>query len=222
VATLLLVVLLAAPQKGIIPLDIVEVGRLEFGTRKGGPDAALKTWIDAHRLHKEGKLPEACGNYIAFLGMAGHRSLPARYAELASDRVDALHEPVRKRFEASCKTYKTDRNAGVVIWKDIAGKWPMLPEGKAALQLWQSDALREAIDVAKRLRDEGRKKEAPGPLEKAVRSLPHGLYRYEATSLLVEVGGPDLRTKKKRKPDKSDEPKPKDPDDGDSEIEIND
>lgn len=218
---LLLFVLLAAPQKGIIPLDIVDVGLLEIGIGKGTPDAALKAWIAAHQLHKEKKLPAACAKYIEFLGMTGHRSLPARYAELASNRVDALHEPVRKRFEASYKTYKTDRAAGVVIWKDIAEQWPMLPEGAAALQLWQSDALREAIDVAKRLRDEGKKKDAAGPLEKAVRALPHGLYRYEATTLLFELGGPDLRTKKKDS-EEDDEPGPEDPDDGESEIEIND
>ena len=223
VAALVLTLLLVAPQKGIIPLDIVQVGRLEIGTHKGTPDKALRIWLEAHHLHKEGDLPAACTRYIEFLGMAGHRSLPDRYADLARDRVDKLHDPVRKRFEQSCKTYKTDRTAGVVIWKDIAGKWPMLPEGEAALELWQSDALREAIDVAKRLRDEGKKKEAKDPLEKAVRGLPRGLYRYEATTLLLELGGPDLRPKRK-KTDKSDDddPKPTDPDDGESEIEIND
>ncbi len=221
--TLALFVLLAAPQKGIIPLDIVDVGTLEIAPRKGTPDTALQIWIEAHALHRRKDLPGACAKYIEFLGMTGHLSLPSRYADLASDRVDKLHDPVRKRFEASCKTYATDRTAGVVIWKDLAENWPMVPEGAAALQLWQSDALREAIDVAKALRDEGKKKDAAGPLEKAVRSLPHGLYRYEATTLLVEVGGPDLRSKKKSVDgEDDDEPLPKDPEDGESEIEIND
>jgi hypothetical protein len=220
VLALALLALLAAPQKGIIPLDIVDVGTLEIAQRKGTPNAALQIWIEAHALHRRKDLPAACAKYIEFLGMTGHLSLPSRYADLARDRVDKLHDPVRKRFEASCKTYTTDRAAGVVIWKDLAENWPMLPEGAAALQLWQSDALRAAIDAAKALRDEGKKKDAAGPLEKAVRSLPHGLYRYEATTLLFEVGGPDLRSKEKSEED--DEPLPKDPEDGESEIEIND
>jgi hypothetical protein len=220
-----LLVLLAAPQKGIIPIDIVEVGPLKIGSRGGTPDEALAVWIEGHRLHKEGKHPAACAKYVEFLAMAGHRSLPARYAEMARERVDAFHDPVRKRFEKSCVTYPTDRAAALAVWRDIAEQWPVFPEGYAALQLWQSDALREAIDDAKVLRDEGRKKEAIGPLEKAVRSLPEGLYRYEATTLLVEVGGPDLRSRKDTRGEDEPEPDKKRPakeGDGESEIEIND
>lgn len=218
-----LLVLLAAPEAGLIPIDIVDVGPLRIGSRGGTPAEALAVWVEGHRLHKEGKRAAACGKYIEFLAMAGHRSLPARYATMARERVDALHEPVRKQFESSCVTYKTDRAAAVAVWKQLAEEWQMLPEGFAALQLWQSDALRAAIDRAKVLRDEGRKKEAIAPLEQAVRGLPHGLYRYEATTLLVEVGGPDLRSKRgadgeERRGTES-EPKEKD---GESEIEIND
>jgi hypothetical protein len=216
-------------QEGLIPLDIVEVGTLRIGSKGAAPDEALACWIEAHTLHKQGKLAPACERYITFLSMSGHRSLPRRYAEMARERLEALHDPVRKTFERSCRTYRTDRARGVAIWKSLASEWSMLPEGVAALKLWQSDELREAIDAAKLLQDQGKKKEAVGPLEKAVRALPHGLYRYEATTLLVDLGGPDLRPKKWRGAGKDeregadpDRPEKKDGDGDESEIEIND
>lgn len=224
-AAFALLVLLAAPERGIIPLDIVRVEPLKTGARGGTPEEALETWVEGHRLHEEGEHPAACARYLEFLAMSGHRSLPARYAKMARERVEAFHEPVQERFEDACKAYPDDRRKALAVFRELAATWGMLPEGYAALQLWQSDALREAIDRAKVLRDTGKGDEAKGPLEKAVRSLPEGLYRYEATTLLVELGGPDLRAKKwkegSRGAGEPDSGKPE-KEDEESIIEIND
>jgi hypothetical protein len=217
-------------EPGIVSLDFLDVGTLQFGLRSATPEAALKIWLEGHKLQKEKNEPEALRRYVDFLGTSGHRSLPARYAEMAQDRVDKIHDPVRRRFEKACVLYKTDRRAALIVFKDVGKQWLVLPEGRAAVQIWHSDALREAIDAATELKQLGKKKEARGPLEAAIRAHPNGVFMYAATTLLLDVGGPDLRPKKRdrgsdddeggidQRPDGTED----DDDDGESEIEVND
>ena len=186
---------------------------------------SLQLWIEAHALQKAKQVPAAATKYIAFLGVAGHRSLPDRYAEMARDRLEELHAPVRESFEAACRDYPKDRAKGRAAFKALAERWPMLPEGRAAKHFWHSDEQRGAIDRAKDLQADGKKKEAATLLEAAVRAYVAGLYKYEATTLLVELGGPDLRPREKDRPvkkDLGDTPPPEKDDGGESEIEIND
>jgi len=210
---------------GRIPTDIVEVGALSVRPRSGDAQEALKTWLEAHRLHKANKIPGALEQYVRFLGMPGHMALPARYAKSARRRVDLIHDPVRKEFEASLKLYPTSRTKAMNTWRVLAGRWPSLPEGVAAKKLWHSDELRGAIDAARKLKAAGKPKEAIPALERAIRAYGIGLYLYEARTLLVEVGGPDLRPKEEIETGKQSDPDDEvedDPDDGESEIEVND
>ncbi|MHC4955301.1 MAG: hypothetical protein ACYTGZ_15715 [Planctomycetota bacterium] len=213
------------PEPGRISLDLVEVRTLQFRPRGGDAQTALKTWLEAHRLHKENKIAEALDQYIAFLGMPGHRALPGRYGEIARRRVEKIHEPIRKRFEAACAVYKKDRKKALDVWRILAVRWIALPEGNAARKLWHSDEQRGAIDRARRLKAEGKAKEAIPALERAIRKYQNGLFLYEARTLLVEIGGPDLRPKKDKEipPDREDPEEGKqDDDDGESEIEVGD
>jgi hypothetical protein len=210
------------PDPGRIPTDIVEVGPLRVRPKAGNAKVALQTWIEAHALHKEGKLPEALGKYVLFLGMPGHLALPQRYSRSARNRVDAIHNDVRKEFEASLKLYPTQRAKAVDMWKLLAGRWLVLPEGYAAKQLWHSDELRGAIDAAKKLKGTDQAKSAATALEKSIRAYAMGLYLYEARTLLVELGGPDLRPKPKI--DVGEDAPEEEPgkEDDDSVIEVND
>ena len=216
----------AKPDPGRIPIDLVEVGSLEIRPRSGDAKLALKTWLEAHRLHKATKIPEALTQYLLFLGMPGHLALPSRYARSARDRVDAIHDPIRKEFEASLKTYPKNRAKGLAVWRVLAARWPGLPEGVAAKKLWHSDELRGAIDAARALKTAGTPKKAAPALERAIRAYAMGLFLYEARTLLVEVGGPDLRPKPKidsTDGEDSGGSESEDPDDdGESEIEVGD
>ena len=57
---------------------------------------------------------------------------------------------------------------------------------------WHSDLLRAAVTEARALYGGGRVDEARSSLEKAVRLYTASVYRYEAKSCLVELGGADL------------------------------
>ena len=220
--------LLAKPEKGIVPLSILDVGTLKISRTAGTPKQALEVWLKAHAAHKAGREPEALAGYVRFLGMAGHASLPKRYAEMATERIEKMHEPVRARFEANCKLYGSDRHAALAVFKELGAQWAILPEGAASVRMWHSDAQRAAIDKAREQKQLGKGKEAIAPLEKAIRDHPRGQFFYEATTLLFEIGGPDLRPKQKppsRQNSDDDDPRPHSPDDDDgpdSEIEIND
>jgi len=213
----------AQPDPGRIPTDIVEVGALKIRPRSGNAEIALQTWVQAHSLHKANKLPEALQKYVLFLGMPGHLALPERYSRSARNRVDALHDEVRKEFETSLKLYPKQRAKALDMWKLLAGRWVVLPEGHAAKQLWHSDELRGAIDAAKKLKGTDQAKQAAAALEKAIRAYTMGLYLYEARTLLVDLGGPDLRPKPKIDVEGDDEEEePEEDDDGKSVIEVND
>jgi len=211
---------------GRIPIDLVEVGSLKIRPRAGDAQLALKTWLEAHRLHKATRIPQALDKYLLFLGMPGHLALPARYARSARDRVELIHDPIRREFEASLKAYPTNRAKGLAVWRILAARWPELPEGMASKKLWHSDELRGAIDAARALKAAGTPKRAAPALERAIRSYTMGLFMYEARSLLVEVGGPDLRPKPTIDTEDDDdsggsESEDKDEDD-ESEIEVGD
>lgn len=216
----------AQPDPGRIPIDIVEVGSLKVRPKAGDAQVALKTWIEAHTLHKANKVHEALAKYVAFLGMPGHLALPQRYARSARNRVDSIHDGVRKEFEASLKLYPNQRSKALDTWKLLSARWVVLPEGLAAKRLWHSDELRGAIDAARKLKTAGQGKQAAPALEKSIRAYTYGLYMYEARTLLVECGGPDLRPKPKIDVgDEDDDPEGEDEsesDGGSSEIEVND
>jgi len=213
----------AKTDPGRIPTDIVEVGALRIRTHAGDAQAALKIWLEAHRLHKANKLPKALEKYLEFLGTPGHLALPDRYSRSARERVDAIHDPIRKRFEESLKLYPTSRKKALGVWHILAARWAVLPEGLAAKKLWHSDELRGAIDTAKKLKAAGKPKEATPALEKAIRAYSMGLYLYEARTLLVELGGPDLRPKPEIDTDDDEDDSESEEEDGaDSEIEVND
>ena len=211
------------PEPGTVPVGEVEVGTIRIRPRSGTADEALKCWIEAHRVHQDKEIPRALAGYLAFLGMPGHRALPGRYAEIARRRIEAIHAPVREAYEQSCKVYAADRHKALAVWRMLAQRWADLPEGAAALRLWHSDELRGAIEQARALKAKGKQKDAAALLEKAVRANTGAIYLYEARTLLVDLGGPDLRPKDKRSdPDDDTDDEPESDDDGESEIEIND
>ncbi len=213
-----------APEPGRVPVGEIEVGTIKIRPRTGNADVALKQWIEAHRLQQEQQIPNALAGYLAFLGMPGHRALPDRYAELARKRVDAFHTPVREAYEAACKLYAKDRYKALDAWRILATRWADLPEGAAAQRVVHSDLLRDAIKQARTLKSQDKQKRAASLLENAVRANTRAIYLYEARRLLIDLGGPDLRPKDRRRDeDNEDEADgPEADDDGESEIEIND
>jgi hypothetical protein len=111
--------------------------------------------------------------------------LPPRYAATVEARVKPLLEAVRASYDAAVAKYAKDRKGGLADLRALAERYAWLPEGAAARALADSDGLRAAIDLAKADR-KGK------PLEEAIRAFPQGLFMYEAKSLLVDLGGPDL------------------------------
>jgi len=181
-----------AAEPGIVPTSLVDVGKLAILPREGDAAAALAAFKQAHARHEEGDLQGAAEAYMAFLGMPGRLDLPERYLRTVQDRVSAMRREAREWYDRATALYGSDRAKGIAELKLLAGRYGALPEGRAAQALWHSDALRVAIREARDLAAEEKKPLAVRELETAIRLHPAGLYRYEAKSLLVELGGPDL------------------------------
>jgi hypothetical protein len=184
VAATLLLLLLAqeAPEPGLLPLDFLSPEPLVIAPAKGD---ALAAFRDAHGKHRRGDADGALQGYLAFLGNPAKLDLPPRYAATVEARAKVLLDAVRARYDAALLVYAKDRKRGLADLRALADRYPWLPEGRAAIAWADSDGLRAAIDRAKRDKD------AKG-LEAAVRAFPAGLYQYEAKTLLVDLGGPDL------------------------------
>jgi len=200
----------AAPEPGPLPPDLVAPGELVIPAQPGDATIALATFIEAHGKQKEGDVDAALAGYVRFLGMPGRLELPARYLGTVQARLPALLAPVRQRYDAALALYRKDRAHGDAELLALAEGYPYLPEGKAARTLYDSDRLRAAIDRARGLED---KAQAAKELEAAIHKCPAGLFRYEAMTLLKELGGPDLFPKgapRKREPKKEGEAKPED------------
>lgn len=231
---LLLVLLLAPPlaaqetlppEPGPVPVTNVTLGRLEIPVRDGDARAALALFVEAHDAHEAGDEDAALRGYLAFLGTRDREDLPARYETTVRARLDAMLDRVHLRFAAARDLYARDRAAGLRELVSIAQRYPMLPEGRAANTLWQSDALLAAIEEAKVSAERDGKEKAAKALEEAIRRHPAALYLYTAKSLLLTLGGPDLFDPGERVADGSgtdrpeEKPKKKD-DDGETVIEI--
>ena len=171
-----------APEAGLLPAEFLSPEPLEIAPTRGD---ALATFRDAHEKHKRGDTDGALQGYLAFLGNPGRVDLPPRYVATVEARVKPLLEEVRKRYDDAVLTYAKDRKKGLSDLRALAERYAWLPEGRAALAWADSDGLRAAIDQAKA---DKKAKE----LEAAVRTYPAGLFQYEAKTLLIELGGPDL------------------------------
>jgi hypothetical protein len=205
-------------EPGLIDPDVVSVGQLQIPTRRGNAKSAHETFLAAHRDHKKGDLVAAVTGYIEFLGIPAHAQLPERYARTARSRVEVIRKAVAAAHTRALATYRTDRARGLVDLRTLADAYAMLPEGRAARILVHSDATRAAVRDAR-----SKKPDAVKALEKAILANPDSRYLYEAKSLLVELGGPDLFDPDERigEGDESDESEP-DKDDEESVIEIGD
>ncbi|MHC4958833.1 MAG: hypothetical protein ACYTGN_10710 [Planctomycetota bacterium] len=180
---------LFAQEPGAVPVKSIKVRELAIVPRKGDAQEALATFLKAHRAHKKGDLDAALDGYLAYLGIAARAKLPPRYDETARGRLATLRAGVTKGYAAATALYAKDGARGVAELKKLAARYPALPEGVAALRLWQSDELRRTLTE---VRDAPDKRAAAKHLEQAIKKLHEALYRYEAKSTLVELGGPDL------------------------------
>jgi hypothetical protein len=152
--------------------------------------------------------------------MPGRQELPGRYVATVEARAKELLTAVRAKYDAAVARYGNDRAAGLADLKALAERYPELPEGRAARAFADSDGLRAAIDRARMDRK-------ASDLEAAVRAFPAALYKYEAKTLLIELGGPDLfdpdeRVGEKKKEGPGEEAKPARPEKDESGIEISD
>ncbi|MHC4223007.1 MAG: hypothetical protein ACYSX0_03155 [Planctomycetota bacterium] len=215
------------PEPGPVSTLILRLGELVIPPRPGDADRALEVFVAAHAAHKKDDLDGALAGYLEFLGVKGRTALPARYERTVKERLDALLARIRKRYDAAVKLYEKDRKKGLARARLIAERYPMLPEGNCALALLHSDGLHQAMADARALvaRDKKAKKQAAESLQKAIRLFPAALYRYEAKSLLIDLGGPDL-LKQDERVGKGDDEEPKksekDADDEESIIEVGD
>jgi len=211
----------AKPEPGPLSVDDFEPRAPRITAVKGNAQEALKTFLEAHRAHKQDKHDAALRGYLAFLGIAARAELPPRYQATARARLDSMLAKIRTRFDAGLALYVKDRKQGVAEMTLLAVRYPMLPEGAAAKALWHSDGLHAAIASA---RAESDRKLAAVRLEQAVRRYAAALFRYEAKSLLIELGGLDLFEPGERvgkgEDKKGDEKK--DEDDGGTVIEMGD
>jgi len=227
VALLLLAAAASAQEAepGPLPAALVRVGKLDIPPREGDAATALRTFVGAHEKHEQEDRDGALAGYLAFLGMPGRHELPARYVKTVLQRVSDLRRAVRERYDEALALYRRDRAKGVGELLLIAGRYPMLPEGKAAKVFWHSDRLRAAIAKARETAKDGRPKLGAADLETAVRRFTAGLYRYEAKTLLIELGGPDLFEPGERIEETGDAPAPERDDKEDDKgggIEISD
>jgi len=173
-------------------IAVVEERRVE--AREGTAREAAALFYRGHALEKAGDGDGALERYLAFLATTGRRDLPARFSAMAEARSERLLAAFAKDYDAACALYREDRARGLDALRAIAARHPELPRGRAARALVESDRLEGAIEAARALDKEGRRAEALGPLEEAIRETPHALFRFEAKTLLKELGGPDLFT----------------------------
>lgn len=171
-----------APEPGILPADFLSPEPLEIAPTKGD---ALAQFREAHEKHKRGDADGALQGYLAFLGNPARRDLPPRYVETVEARVKPLLAAARAGYDAAVAKYVKDRKGGLSDLRALGARYAWLPEGQAALAFADSDGLRAAIDAAKA-------RKSAKELEAAIRAFPKGLFMYEAKSLLVDLGGPDL------------------------------
>jgi hypothetical protein len=164
-----LLILFAAMQvePGLIDPDIIEVGTLRVPERKGDANQAHQVFLAAHRAHKKGDLVAAVEGYIEFRGIPAHARLPGRYAATARARVEMIRKAVALGYSKAITAYRADRAQGLGALRTLADSYPMLPEGRAANVLVQSDATRAAVRDAK-----AKKPDAIKALERAVRANP--------------------------------------------------
>lgn len=190
------------PEPGPVDPRIVKWRKLGIVAHEGDAQAALRLFVEAHRRHVAGDRDGALAKYLAFLGTPGRHELPGRYLATVRRRVDELRARLREEYDAAVTLYRKDRERGVAALEELDRRCAgLLPAGRAARDLWQSDRLRLAIDTA-RERAKLDRKAAAKALEKSIRDLPAGLYRYEACTLLVELGGPDLREREANEPER--------------------
>ncbi len=188
----LLVLLLAAPDEpepGLLPIKTVRVGEMPLAPVKGDAKTALKTFVAAHEAHKRKETDAALVGYVRFLGMPGRLELPPRYLATVRKRLEAMRKHVRALYDKALSLYAKDRVKGIAALQVVAMRYPVLPEGVAAKKMAHSDGLAGAIASAREAKD---KQAAAAALEKAVRKYTAAVFRYEAKSLLIELGGPDL------------------------------
>ncbi|HEX5138295.1 MAG TPA: hypothetical protein VFY93_15070 [Planctomycetota bacterium] len=169
-------------EKGLLPPGFLSPEPLTIPPAEGDP---LATFREAHEKHKRGDTDGALQGYLAFLGNPKRIDLPPRYVTTVEERVKPLLAAVRALWEAAIAEYEKDRKKGLADLRTLEERYPWLPEGRAARAFADSDGLRAAIDRAKE--DKQAKL-----LEEAIRAFPKGLFLYEAKSLLVDLGGPDL------------------------------
>lgn len=215
IALVMLLLAQEAPEPGLLPAAFLSPEPLQIAATTGD---ALALYRDAHEKHKRGETDAAIQGYLAFLGNPGRVDLPPRYVATVEARMKPLLEAVRARYDEAVAKYAKDRKGGLADLRALAERYAWLPEGRAALAWADSDGLRAAIDKAKADKD-------AKALETAVRGFPAGLYLYEAKTLLVELGGPDLfdpgeRVGGKKAEGHGEEEKPKKKDE--SGIEVSD
>jgi len=220
-ALLALAALLSAqePEKGPLVTALLELPPLRYPSTPGDAPKALALFLEAHEAHKRGELDKALDGYLAFRGNAGRHGLPARYLRTVEERLARLLATVRARYDAMLALYERDRKAGLAEARLLAGRHPALPEGIAALQLWHSDELQQAVKDARARKANGETAKAAAELATAVRQWVRALDAYEAKALLIELGGPDLFEEGEKIP--GDEPGKKG-EGGESTIEISD
>ncbi len=209
----LILVAQEAPEPGLLPADFLSPEPLLILPTEGD---ALAAFRDAHGKQKSGDADGALQGYLAFLGNPARLDLPPRYVATVEARVKPLLEAVHGRYDAAVAKYAKDRKGGLADLRALAERYAWLPEGRAALAFADSDGLRAAIDAAKS------DKKAKG-LEAAVRAYPAGLYLYEAKTLLVDLGGPDLfepgeRVGGKKEEGRGEEEKPRKKDESGVEV----
>ncbi len=198
VAALLLAALAGAadepppPAPGILDPAIAPIAPLVVTPRPGGARAAATLFYEAHAFEKAGDPDAALRSYLDFQSIEGRRDLPARFRAMADARVTRLLAALEKEYDAACALYPTDRAKGLDALRRLAERHPTLPRGRAARALIASDTLKAAIAAARALDQQGRRADALAPLEAAVKGNPEALFRYEAMTLLKEMGGPDL------------------------------
>lgn len=190
------------------PLDpsIARPQERQVVTRAGTAEEALRLFLRAHALHREGNLDGALQAYLDYEACDARRELPPRYNAVAERRLSALLEAVLARYDEACSLYRKDRGRGLAALRELAARYPALPVGRAALALAQSDELHQAITGARALDAQAKRPEALRLLAEAIPRLPAALFLYEAKSLLRDLGGPDLLAA-----ESGDEPEKKDP-----------
>jgi hypothetical protein len=180
------------PEAGPVDPASAKVREARLPPRKGTPEEALQAFLAAHAALEAGDSDAALRALLEFECNEGRLELPARYRASAEKRRKALVEALDAEYGKACALYREDRAKGREALGAIAGRCPDLPHGEAAAALLETDSLEKAIADARALDAASKRPEARELLEKAIRALPRALLRYEAKTLLRDLGGPDL------------------------------